>query len=171
VVQDSLVFFPSSFKAESENGASAQSSDRLEFTIYAKPGLMVQEVRISEWGNYSITGSGSVNVIGALDVKNLLTNAQASAAMVTTPAMPLVASSNTSGVWEGSAATILPSGWTEIHVVFDSTLATTSGGSSASSIHKSGTDALVVTVAIPEPSCAALLIGSGALLLRRRRAQ
>jgi hypothetical protein len=170
VVGDALVFFPSGFAAESENGASGQTSDRLQFTILAKPGLMVHQVSISEWGNYSITGEGSVNVVGTLDVTNLQTNAVSNAAMSTTPTMPVATASGTNGIWEGSAVTVLPGGWTQIDVSFENILSTTSGNSSAASIHKAGAEALVVTVLIPEPAGAALvLLGTGGLMLRRRR--
>jgi hypothetical protein len=59
VVGDQLYFFPNTFASSSSNGSADTTSGTLQMTLTATSGYL-QEVRISEVGDYSLTGEGGV---------------------------------------------------------------------------------------------------------------
>ena len=167
LVGDKFVFFPSAFKAASANGTGHQLSDRLQFTLLIKPNYILQQIVLNEEGNYSILGAGAVHVSGGLWAKNLsgpgLINAQLNA-----PGMPtFVPPNDPSAPWSATTS-VLPTGWTEVEVVFNNILQAITSGGSVSDIEKTVIEASIVTTLIPEPGSLGLLLGGAALLLRRR---
>jgi hypothetical protein len=58
VIQDRLLFFPTAYSSGSSNGSADTTSGTLQVTIQAKAGFFIETVRIAEFGDYSLTGSG-----------------------------------------------------------------------------------------------------------------
>lgn len=170
VVGNSFVFFPSNFKAESTNGVADQISDRLAFTLVMKPLVELVGVVMSEAGDYSILGIGTVNAQGGLFVRNLDGPGLVGAPMTTNPVMPHSALASDAGLWNGTASAFVPPGWTMVEVVFNNVLQATSEPGTAASIEKKVAEPMMLTLVIPEPASAGmLLLGAGALLIRRRQ--
>lgn len=165
-----FTFFPSNFKAVSTNGVAANTSDRLSFEILMKPGKVLTGFAVNEFGDYTITGTGSVSATGALFLTNLLTGDVVGDTLHTTPGMPITTNTFTSGNWTGtSSVSLLPNGWTKVKIVLNNVLQATSGANSAAQIEKKITQGIIITL-IPEPgSIAMAVLGSGLLLIRRRK--
>lgn len=162
-------FFPSSFQAQSSNGSSANTSDRLSFTLTAKPNQTIQGITISEAGDYAILGIGTVNAQGALFVTNLNQFAFQSDTLHTTPTFPLGTTTAANGLWTGSSQVLFPPGWTKVQVVMNNILQTQSGPNSSAEIDKKvvGADVLIGII-VPEPTSVGLLAVGGAMFLLRR---
>jgi hypothetical protein len=169
IAGNTFAFFPSSFVAQSSNGSSANVSDRLSFTLYAKPGQTISGIKITEAGDYSILGTGTVNAQGALFVTNLNQFAFQSDTLHTTPTFPLGTNSFTSGLWGGYSQVTLPNGWTKVQVVMNNILQTQAGANSSAEIDKKVVGAeVLVSVIVPEPGTIGLLTIGGAMFLLRR---
>jgi len=167
VVGDALVFFPSNFKAVSTNGTAANTSDRLSFDIMMKPGIASGGFQVSEFGDWSILGIGSVQASGGLFLTNLTTpQPTRSDTLHTTPPMPIVAGS---GNWSGISEVSTPEGWVKFHVTLDNVLQATSGPNSASQIEKKVVQGIIVRPIVPEPATFSLLLLGGGLMALRRR--
>jgi hypothetical protein len=162
-------FFPSSFQAQSSNGSSANTSDRLSFTLMAKPGQTITGITINEAGDYAILGTGTVNAQGALFVTNLNQFSFQSDTLHTNPTFPLGTTTAANGLWTGSSQVLFPPGWTKVQVVMNNILQTQSGPNSSAEIDKKvvGADVLI-SVIVPEPGTLGLLAVGGAMFLLRR---
>src|SRR5947207_1808607 len=66
-----FLFFPHNFIATSSNGVAVTTSDRLEFTIVMHANKKVNGISVSELGDYSILGTGTVSAAGELLLTNL----------------------------------------------------------------------------------------------------
>jgi hypothetical protein len=161
VVGNTFIFFPSNFQAQAANGQASITSDRLSFTLMAKPGVQIQGITISEAGDYSILGSGTVSATGALFATNLNQFGIQSDTLHTTPTFPQGTDSFLTGLWSGYSSVTLPNGWTKVQVV----------ANNIPEIDKKvvGAD-VVIGVIIPEPTTISLFgIGGAMWLLRRSR--
>jgi hypothetical protein len=61
------LFFTPSFQSTSSGGAYDTTSGTLSMTLSAKPGFALSSVRITEYGNYALTGSGSEATFASID--------------------------------------------------------------------------------------------------------
>ncbi len=165
---DTFVFFPSAFRAESVGGGSTITYDRLEFEVTAHANFSFSDIRITEYGDYGIVGSGSVEAGGTLFVTDLsggggtLTDN-----LVTSPASPI-----TSGIgnWSGTAG-VDSSAWgsTRMRVVMNNNLVAISIGNSVVWIEKKVSGSAVSVQIVPTPGSLALLGLGGLAAVRRRR--
>lgn len=96
VVENTLTFSPSNFKAEALNGEMVDVWDNLFFDIIVHPGLFITGIMIEELGDYSILGSGFVDVFSMLTITNLDTLEVYSHGLGVSPVMPVDVGS---GVW------------------------------------------------------------------------
>jgi len=173
LVGNSFLFFPSGFVATSSNGVAVGISDRLEVDLLLKPGKSLTGFAVNELGDYSILGAGgTVSATGLLVVANTDPNGGGqvvSDTLHTNPAMPIVGPG--SGAWTGnSSVTILPNGWTQVHIVLNNVLQATSLANSTSTIQKKFVRGGVeITLIVPEPVSISAVGLAGTLLLIRRR--
>lgn len=173
LVGDQFQFTPTTFAANSVNGVAASVPDRMQVDLVANPGQRFTMIRITEFGSWGITGIGSVNAFGSLNLVDMLNvRPPAITPLQTNPAMP-VSTPNSSGVWQGSAVIdltqIIGPNWTRLRLVFSNTLQATSGANSSALIDKKvvGGPSIFVDI-LPAPGSATLL-GLGGLLAARRR--
>ncbi|MEX2218558.1 MAG: hypothetical protein WD749_07325 [Phycisphaerales bacterium] len=173
LVGNQFLFFPQNFAATSSNGVAAGINDRLEVRIVANAGHRITQILVDEFGDWAITGVGSVQAAGTMfltDNVNIRVPTTLPTSLVMSPTMPI--SSPPSGVWEGHAnrnLLVLPPDWTDITLILTNTLQATSQQGSTSLIRKTvvGGPALIITI-VPAPGALALL-GLAGLALRRRR--
>ncbi|HEX8342686.1 MAG TPA: hypothetical protein VF624_17415 [Tepidisphaeraceae bacterium] len=190
VQPNSLLFFPSDFLAESENGTADTFTDRLAFKVTADPGKTIQKVRIRETGDWLIDGQGSVQAFGYLEVTKLAgtpgnyKGKDILDVVYTDDQNNITYNSNVApfnpvldgnGSWTGIFEITLPAGVTSAQVVLNNILtARTEGGSTATIQKKFLGDPeegpqFEVGVVVPEPMSMSWLF-VGAIGLRRRRA-
>lgn len=165
---DTFVFFPSNFRAESIGGGSNIAYDRLQFEVEAHAGFSFSDIRITEYGDYGIIGSGSVEAGGTLFVTDIsggggtLTDN-----LLSSPGSPI-----TSGIgnWSGTAA-VDTSGWgsTHMRVTMNNNLIAISIGNSVVWIQKKVQGSAVGVQIIPTPGSLALIGLGGLAAVRRRR--
>jgi hypothetical protein len=171
-VGNSLVFFPSNFKAVSTGGVPDSKSDKINVDILADGNQNITQINILEVGDYSILGTGpntKATVVGTLVVTPLISNGASPSfsALATNPAMPV-----TSGgaPWTGNASVsyTLQNGVKKIHLTLDNILQATSDPNTTSLIEKKLTQGIIIEI-IPEPGTIGLLLCGMPLALRRRR--
>ncbi|HEY7086759.1 MAG TPA: hypothetical protein VH518_01640 [Tepidisphaeraceae bacterium] len=170
-VGDSLVFFPSNFKAHSANGVAGSISDKINVDIQMHVGVPLTQITVQELGDYGITGSAtpagnSVNVVATLITTNLLQVLPPVATSLTfNPAMPITTLG--SGQWQGNAVqNFTPGEYVRFHLTLDDLLQATTNANSVADIEKKiGT----IVIHIPEPATIGLLLCGAPLMLRRRR--
>lgn len=166
VFGDSFYFFPSNFRAQSTNGVGAVTYDRLEVTLEAFAGKHITGIQITEYGDYGILSSGSVQVSGTLFMTNLLQPMNpATANLSSNPASPITSGS---GAWTASAS-ISGLDWTRVKFIMNNNLQATSAQGSTTFIEKKVGQAGVVVTIIPEPTTAVLLSFGALALLRKRK--
>lgn len=161
---NTLVFFPSDFRAESSNGSSASISDRLEFELIAHPGFSFQNIAVSEYGDYAILGDALVQFSGTLTIENLDTYATSSNSLSVTPTMPVVGGHGAFQGW--TTLNLIPSDWTHIKFILENTLFSLSGEGSSSYIQNKvlGDTAAIQIMPIPEPATV-MILGFGAFAI------
>jgi hypothetical protein len=166
-------FFPANFQANSNNGVAASTSDRLEVTLLANPGNRFTQIRVTEFGDWAITGVGTVRDSGTLFLTDLVTPRGPAVQGMTYPLNPMPITTPGQGTWTGSSlidlTTIVGPDWTNLTLVFTNTLQATTQGASSSHIQKISTDAAVQVQILPTPGALSLLGVAGCLLSRRRR--
>lgn len=59
VVGDQLLFFPTTFSSTSSNGVADTTTSTLQIQLVAQDGYFIESIRIEEFGDYSLTGSGT----------------------------------------------------------------------------------------------------------------
>lgn len=167
IIGDSFVFFPSQFRAESTNGVADSTYDRLEVDLTALAGKNITGIRITEYGDYGILSSGSVQVSGGLfftNIGNTGTGIIATASLASNPVSPITSGS---GNWTATA-TISGLDWTKAKFIMNNNLQATSAAGSTSFIEKKVGQAAVVITIIPEPATIALLALGGILFIRKK---
>jgi hypothetical protein len=170
-IGNSLVFFPSNFRAQSAGGVPDQKFDKASVDITAEGNQAITQINILEIGDYSILGQGaSATVVATLVVTPLISNGAppSFSGMVTNPAMPVTSGG---GPWSGNASVsyTLQNGVKKIHLTLDNILQATSDADSAATIDKKLTQGIIIEVVIPEPGTIGFLLCGAPLLLRRRR--
>ena len=164
---NTLVFFPSNFRAESVNGQSDSVSDILEFELIAHSGFSFQDIRITEYGDYGILGTGQVQVTGGLSVTNMNTMDTLTSGLTANPSMPVTSGQ---GEWEAlSQIDILPADWTHIKITLENNMLAISGCDSAAFIQKKVLGNAIAIQIIPEPATVAMLSIGGLLAFGRVR--
>jgi len=188
-VGNTFFFFPQGFKAQSANGqglssasdpaipgsAVGQAHDRVDVDLTAPAGSNITAVNIFEGGDYTILGSGSVNVTGNLMVLPLVSPAVPPAidTIHTVPAMPVSTVTGASGNWTGTASVSLAVGGAHsVHFTWDNNLFAVTpvgAGNDAQIEKKQAFSNIIVQIIIPEPGTVSLLLCGAPQLLRRRR--
>jgi hypothetical protein len=175
VAGTSFTFFPSNFRATSNNGVAATTTDRLSFQIDVAPGAPdLLGIVVTELGDYSITNGGTVSAETFLFVTNLdipvnpPSNPLVQQAS-TNPNFPLVVAQpgNANGTWVASASQPLPGGWRRLTIILNNVLqAATPQGGAATIEKKVGG----IRIDVPEPGTISLaLMSLGGLMIRRRK--
>ncbi|XVJ58493.1 MAG: PEP-CTERM sorting domain-containing protein [Tepidisphaera sp.] len=163
---DTFVFFPSGFRAESNNGVAGTAYDRLEVQVDAHAGFSFSDIRITEYGDYGIIGSGEVSVGGTLFVTDLTTFNVYTDNLLSNPGSPITSGignwSATAGVNVGAANA------TSLRIVLNNNLFAITDGSSVAWIEKKVFGHAVGIQIIPTPGTIAIA-GLGALAMGRRR--
>lgn len=174
LVNDTFVFTPSAFRAQSVNGVPAITADRLQVDIHANPNYFITGIRITEFGDYGIFTQGSVSASGNLfltDLDNTEPNGDPRVrtnALVTTPPSPITSGS---GEWTAVTEIMLDFEnpvWTNLRLVLNNNLVALSAPGNVTFIEKKVVGAGIRIEIIPEPSALALLLLGGLTALRRR---
>ena len=194
LVGDSLDFNPLSFGATTTGGGVDLTDGQLLFGIWAQAGSFIEEVQLSEAGDYTLFGAGTVNtkasvgLSGTIDVIEI-DGVAWGGAPINIPFSGAFAPSggtydlvNDPGIgvnWSGLVAVDIEqylvdnsipfvNGATKVTVNLDNTLVAASEMNTTAIISKKDFDGFSVTV-IPEPSTGALLALGLTTLARRRR--
>lgn len=161
---DTLVFFPSNFRAESVDGADDTAYDSLEFELIAHPGYSFKSFDFSEFGDYGIFDEGSVNVASTLSIENLDTLQVLSGNFTSNPSMPV---SGGQDIWTAEALLAINSAnWTHIKITLDNELLAFSRPDSDSFIEKKILSGSVTMQPIPEPATVTIFCIGAAFMLR-----
>ncbi|MFG0257197.1 MAG: MprA protease, GlyGly-CTERM protein-sorting domain-containing form [Phycisphaerales bacterium JB043] len=178
---NTLVFFPSSFRAESSDGTPGDENDRLEVTIIAHAGFKIDQIQISEFGDYAINGGGEVSVTGTMFVTDLINTLPGpfplprveTDDLVSSPGSPITSAGTTSGSWTATAGIDLTStggpDWTMVKLVLNNNLFALSDAGGNSFIEKKVAGTGIAITVIPTPGAGALLAIGGLAFVRRRR--
>ena len=172
VFNGSFLFFPQNFKAVSSNGTTGHADDSVSFDISVKNGKSVTGITVNEIGDYSITGTGTVNIGGSLSITDLSGPPVTTTSLLTsTPGSPITTTTSATGNWSATATTTnLPNGWTVFHVNLTNILdASSTPGGVATVQKKIAQGAIEVSIIVPEPASIGLLAAAGSALLGRRR--
>lgn len=174
LVGSTFNFFPTNFQAQSVNGVPDALTDRLQVRLKADPGHRFTQIKITEFGSWSILGIGSVSDSGTMFLQDMITpRPPAINNLVTNPVMP-INTPNSSGNWSGQTlidlTSILGPDWTDLTLVFTNTLQANSDPGSSATIHKKLVSGPSIVVEIfPTPGSLGVLALGGALAMRRRR--
>ncbi|MDD5010516.1 MAG: hypothetical protein PHQ00_00160 [Phycisphaerae bacterium] len=166
IAGNTFVFSPTDFFAESINGKSAITSDRLQIRISADPGKAIKGIRITEYGDYDIDSAGKVIAGGYVILTNLTQYETISSTFLMDPDMPIASTVKCSGNWDGG---ILLEGfeWTNLQIVLNNNLTAKSSYGSQSYIEKTF---VKIEIIVPEPATLLILaIGTAILPLCSRK--
>jgi hypothetical protein len=169
---NTLVFFPSMFRAESLDRETNSVSDRLEFELIAHSGFSFQNISITEYGSYGISGTGLVQVSGALSVENLdKADTFLNSSLITD--LPERPPADPNGQWQAwTHLDIVPADWTHIKITLENNLFAISGSGSSAWIEKNVLGNAIAVQLIPEPATVAMLsIGAMLTLYKSRKRQ
>lgn len=173
VVGDSLFFTPTTFKAQSLNGAGLTlTSQTFNVAVSANPGYLLSAVNLTEAGDYFNLGSGSAVGVGGqlrmFDLEAPLLPAATSSIVAGAPLTAVTSlSSFATSNWNASASVTVPSsGWggtdgyvTNVNVTVENLLlATTQTLGDGAFIEKKFTSLAIVTTPIPEPQAYLMFI-------------
>lgn len=168
LVNDTFVFFPQGWRAESLNGVPASESDRLQVQLTAHEGQSFTGIVIHEEGDYGILGTGAVSANGSAFAVDLEQFRVASDTMDTSPVFPVATVTGTSGPWTGDVFIDLSDAgtpWTDLNLIFDNNLLAISGVGSIAFIEKK----VIGITLIPEPGAIVMLAAGGLFLFTSRR--
>jgi hypothetical protein len=182
LVGDTFYFTPVSFVANATNGATVQVTDTFEVDLFVHSGYKFDAIQIAEYGDYSITNTGtpvgtsSVDANGVLRVDEIGGLARFDVQNLAFPALPVASAAATSGLWQGdgmSNLTLLEGGtpFTQIHLKVTNDLIAISGGQGqVAEIRKTVFGGMMAVTIVPTPGTLGLLGAAGFLAARRRRA-
>jgi hypothetical protein len=156
---DQLLFFPTTFSSSSSNGVADTTSGTLQIQMVAKTGFFIDDIRIEEFGDYSLTGSGTDAT--QAQISGLLTVTPVGAGEIKTDffsalyELPPASSGPVTGVWEVS----LDYPVTMAILSFNNNLQTSSESGTTSFIQKKVIDgpAIKLSVNVPIPGTMWLL--------------
>ncbi|MFN0133751.1 MAG: PEP-CTERM sorting domain-containing protein [Phycisphaerales bacterium] len=174
LIGDTFVFFPANFVALSENGVMDTKTDTMSVDLFVQPGYKFDGIRISEFGDYSILGQGSVDATATLALSDTLNPGRnTSDIMGFNPIFPATTGTNQS--WQGDVGRDLAliefgTPFLNIHLEFTNTLVAISIPGSSAVIRKTLVGVPVAIQILPEPGALALLAFGGLVASRRRRA-
>jgi hypothetical protein len=168
-----IEFFPTNFKAEAVgNGtfAAASASDTVRFQLTVKPGHQLTDFDVHEVGDYSILGTGAVQVSGTLVIANLDTGEELHAPLFPAPSGLTNGVTTGAAPWTADTDMPIPTGWDHVQVILDNILhAVASPGGDATIDKKFVGPGVTITMIAPEPASLSLLAIGGVSLLRRSR--
>lgn len=181
VTDTGFLLFPENFSAQSSNGVAQTKYDRLFVTLDLPTGTTtdyLEGIRVTEFGTYSILGTGSVMASGLLTIAVLENDGTLGAppvgtilyeALGTTPAFPVSTTTSATGPWTGDEYIDVPTGVKSLQFVLKNTLQATSGPNGTSFIQKENVAIEIELDIVPEPGTAAAIFGGAGFLLMRRR--
>jgi hypothetical protein len=187
VVGDTLKVDPVNFFSEAGGGVGADIVDsELNMTVVGKPGFFIQNMQISEAGDFTLIGApgalaqaqvGASLFFEVLEVDGVAVGGGPSGSVnmqVTTGSGPnggiysLPGDSGTNVIWQGTAfldiaAAMAASPFagqnaTRVRVEYENTLSTFAGANAASFIKKKVISGLTIQTNIPEPGSVALAL-------------
>jgi hypothetical protein len=168
VVGDTFYFTPTTFTAQSYNGAGiVNTSATFNVAVTANSGYTLSAATLAEQGDYYVIGSGSaVAVGGKLFVRDLASPVTSVTSSSILPSTPLTATTTLAGFetseWFASVGGALPGSWgsiTGVNVTIENILlASTSAAGSAAFIEKKFAGLTVIISPVPESNRAALML-------------
>lgn len=160
---------PANFTAIAHGAAPSTSlGDTLSVILNAKPNQMFSHISSGLLGDFSIFGSGDVNATGTLRVTNLDTASTLTAPLAFGGTVPKSTTTFEQGVFAGTGAITLPSGWTNIRVELDGALTANSQGGTSHIQFKDG-ELSIDTAQIPIPAAFAVAPIAAYIGYRARR--
>ena len=165
VAGNTFYFFPSNFRASTENGTQTVT-DRLQVDLIAHTNYSFTGIRVSENGTYGLLNSGQVSSWGNMKLTDLDdVGVFSTDSLATNPTFPVTSGQ---GSWTATAE-VDNINWTRIRFeLYDNLLAYSVGGSTNFIQKDVVGSAVAVEFVIPEPSMLTA-VGFGALMLIRRR--
>ena len=182
LVGDTFYFTPTNFVANAVNGQTVSVTDTFEVDLFVQPGYKFDAILISEYGDYTMTTTGTPVGINSVDADGLLRVDEIGGLLrndtqaMAFPALPAATSGSQNDVWQGSGTSnlsILEGGtpFTQIHLkVTNDLIAISGGGGQAAEIRKTVFGGMMAVTIIPTPGTLGLLGISGLVAMRRRRA-
>jgi hypothetical protein len=168
---NTFLFTPSNFIAESLNGIPSIKSDRLEVSLLAHTGYTITGIRITEYGDYGILGTGKVSVSGTMFAANLNAFDVHYGNFISTPTSPIITGT---GDWSAQAS-VTDINWTNFTIVLNNNLMAISSPGSAAFIEKKVVGAVAIELlgsgggpSIPEPASIVILLIGTAVFLRKK---
>lgn len=190
VLGDSLIFTQMTFSSQASNGVSDITDGKLDMTIAAKNNNYIDKLKFQEFGDLTLSGSGTVNTKASVASSIFITILGVDNSSLLFPefiSVNMLMSDNgnwdiangivTGKLWNGQLTvdltTILAQRGitghaTLINFSMDNTLATQSEINTSSYIAKKAAGLQIASQMIPEPATVGIL-GIGGLLLVRRR--
>ena len=176
-----LRFYPTAFASESRDGVPDTTQGKLRMRIEADEGYYLEQIVISEYGDYLLTGLGGAetqaNIGGTLYVidesPEHMFPTIIEVPLEVTPVAPPFTLPDSGGQFQAHALIdVTEYQWTRMYVILTNTLQTTSTEGTVSFIQKNVLDGPVVDVrVIPEPGSLCLLaLGAMGALIRKRKA-
>ena len=156
------------FLAETNSGF-VKVDDVLRFDLIAKSNYKILGLKISEYGEYGITGTGRVSASGKITVTNLDQWQEETDLFAISPGTSITSGS---GNWSGTAEVDMAPGWSRVQVIITNNLIAISQGSYVF-IEKTefGTSQGVnIEILIPEPATLTIFaLGSLVFLASKKR--
>jgi hypothetical protein len=163
VTANKFLFSPANFVAESY-GTSQQVGDTIKVELTAHTSFYFTQIRITELGSYSITGTGEAKIEGTEFETNLANFKNKTSPLVVVPGSPITIGA---GDWSGTAVIDTSAEnpqWTHVQLQLNNNL-TASAASSADHVLVRK-NSLMIEI-FPEPTTL-LLLAVGLVWARRR---